>query len=361
MGHKRYFFWLVILVAMLAMPLGVYGQEHCDLMVQESGIHPDQVVLAQPVQLEADINNLWVCYIDLMNGNEHTKYDFSTSQAITGIKIEVRMRSRGGTANADVWVDNRPPLPASVSTGSTSWVVLSATYPSVALISGSHILHFEMTGGAADVDWRRLRKLSDNSIIATVQAENYRSDSQGVDSVHPSLVWVRFYEGPVMPANQIGPAQIASDSEAELQTGPMPYLSGGGTATVTVEWIPEVLGPQDVYVVIDPDPEGEEDYNNNEAFKPIEVVEGCVLVCPEGDGQVIASAGTGVRSPDINGDGTVDLIDLTLFAMAYPPQPYDHCIDYNCDGDITLPDLAMFAFHFGPPGHTGPNPGYCTP
>jgi hypothetical protein len=58
-----------------------------------------------------------------------------------------------------------------------------------------------------------------------------------------------------------------------------------------------------------------------------------------------------VRSPDSNGSGVVDLVDLSNFGQAYPPKPYDTCSDMNCDASINLADLSRFAFHFGPPGH----------
>jgi hypothetical protein len=58
-----------------------------------------------------------------------------------------------------------------------------------------------------------------------------------------------------------------------------------------------------------------------------------------------------VRSPDSNGSGEVDLVDLSNFGQAYPPKPYDTCSDMNCDASINLADLSRFAFHFGPPGH----------
>ena len=58
-----------------------------------------------------------------------------------------------------------------------------------------------------------------------------------------------------------------------------------------------------------------------------------------------------VRSPDLSGDGLVNLVDLSEFAQAYPPQPYDTCADLDCSGLVNLVDLSSFAFHFGPPGH----------
>jgi hypothetical protein len=59
-----------------------------------------------------------------------------------------------------------------------------------------------------------------------------------------------------------------------------------------------------------------------------------------------------VRSPDIDGNLEVNLVDLSFFAMAWPPNPYDACADLSIDGTVNLQDLSWFAFHFGPPGHT---------
>jgi hypothetical protein len=83
----------------------------------------------------------------------------------------------------------------------------------------------------------------------------------------------------------------------------------------------------------------------------------CWLNCPLGDG-----TSPGVvpmnKSPDINSDNIVDIVDFAIFAAGYPspPFPYDYCIDYNCDGVIDLIDFAMFAMHYL---HTGPVAGYC--
>lgn len=81
---------------------------------------------------------------------------------------------------------------------------------------------------------------------------------------------------------------------------------------------------------------------------------------PVVQGFVLEDAGAGcaaycynilVRSPDINGDGEVQLIDLSIFASAFPPNPYDTCADMDCNATINIQDLARFAFHFSPPGH----------
>jgi len=53
------------------------------------------------------------------------------------------------------------------------------------------------------------------------------------------------------------------------------------------------------------------------------------------------------RSADINADRVVNLADVSLFAQAFPPNPYDDAVDYNFDGVIGLPDMAFFAAHLG--------------
>ena len=58
-----------------------------------------------------------------------------------------------------------------------------------------------------------------------------------------------------------------------------------------------------------------------------------------------------LRSPDIDGSLGVDLVDLSIFASSFPPNPPDPCCDMNVDGSVGLQDLSLFAFHFGPPGH----------
>jgi hypothetical protein len=83
----------------------------------------------------------------------------------------------------------------------------------------------------------------------------------------------------------------------------------------------------------------------------------CFLNCPAGDGGIIGP-GAGNKSPDMDGSGAVNLVDLAMFAAAWPPNPYDFCADFNCDGLISLPDLAIFAVHWG---HVGPVPGFCQP
>lgn len=83
----------------------------------------------------------------------------------------------------------------------------------------------------------------------------------------------------------------------------------------------------------------------------------CFLNCPAGDGGVVGP-GAGNKSPDLDGSAAVNLVDLALFAAAWPPNPYDFCADYNCDGLINLPDLSLFAIHWT---HVGNVPGFCQP
>jgi hypothetical protein len=58
-----------------------------------------------------------------------------------------------------------------------------------------------------------------------------------------------------------------------------------------------------------------------------------------------------LRSPDIDGSLEVNLVDLSIFAASFPPQPYDPCCDFDVNAVVNLQDLSRFAFHFGPPGH----------
>ena len=53
-------------------------------------------------------------------------------------------------------------------------------------------------------------------------------------------------------------------------------------------------------------------------------------------------------SPDINADLVVGLSDLSLFAFGYhaPPKPYDPRFDFDGDGTVGLVDLVMFAGHY---------------
>ena len=84
----------------------------------------------------------------------------------------------------------------------------------------------------------------------------------------------------------------------------------------------------------------------------------CLVNCPAGDGGPVAAPGAGIKSPDINSDTMVNVIDLSILAAHWPPNPYDFCCDFFCDGTIALQDLSIFAAHWL---HTGPIPGYCQP
>jgi hypothetical protein len=66
---------------------------------------------------------------------------------------------------------------------------------------------------------------------------------------------------------------------------------------------------------------------------------------PEADCIVLA-APLVVRSPDINGNLAVDLVDVAFFAQGYPPNPFDDRVDFDGSGTISLVDLALFAGHW---------------
>lgn len=88
------------------------------------------------------------------------------------------------------------------------------------------------------------------------------------------------------------------------------------------------------------------------------VAQPCLVNCPAGDGGPIGAPGAGIKSPDLNADTFVNIVDLSIFAGHWPPNPYDYCCDFFCDGVISLQDLAIFAAHWL---HSGPVPGYCQP
>lgn len=50
-----------------------------------------------------------------------------------------------------------------------------------------------------------------------------------------------------------------------------------------------------------------------------------------------------LNSPDMDGDLTVDLTDVVLFAMSYRSGAYRYAADLHCDGQINLADLVVFA------------------
>jgi hypothetical protein len=80
------------------------------------------------------------------------------------------------------------------------------------------------------------------------------------------------------------------------------------------------------------------------------VVQGIVLNDPVSCNSVICLP-IKTRSPDLDNNLAVELPDLTLFAQAFYPLPYQTCADFNCDGVVGLVDLALFAVHFKVPGH----------
>jgi len=62
-----------------------------------------------------------------------------------------------------------------------------------------------------------------------------------------------------------------------------------------------------------------------------------------------------VRSFDLTGDGVVTSADLSAFAFGYAggsDPAAAPCIDYDGSNTVNLPDLTTFALHFGPPGHS---------
>jgi hypothetical protein len=55
-----------------------------------------------------------------------------------------------------------------------------------------------------------------------------------------------------------------------------------------------------------------------------------------------------VKSPDVNGNLVVNLVDFATFGAGFtsPPKPYNECIDYVAPfGTVTLPDFAKFGAH----------------
>ena len=70
------------------------------------------------------------------------------------------------------------------------------------------------------------------------------------------------------------------------------------------------------------------------------VIQGVVVGCPP------TCLPYTVVSPDMNCDLIIDIIDLAMFAAAYPPNPYNACADFNCDGIIDIVDFAIFGVHY---------------
>lgn len=54
-----------------------------------------------------------------------------------------------------------------------------------------------------------------------------------------------------------------------------------------------------------------------------------------------------VVSPDINGDLQINIVDVSLFAQAFPPQAGNPTADFDCSGTVNIADLAAFAQHLG--------------
>jgi hypothetical protein len=72
----------------------------------------------------------------------------------------------------------------------------------------------------------------------------------------------------------------------------------------------------------------------------IVICQGVIIGCPPTCLTMV------VVTPDLSGDLVVDLVDFALFAAAFPPGPYDPCMDYDCSGVINLVDFALFAQHW---------------
>ena len=58
-----------------------------------------------------------------------------------------------------------------------------------------------------------------------------------------------------------------------------------------------------------------------------------------------------VPSPDVNGDGIVDIVDIVIVALAFGTKPGDPdwnpIADLNQDGEVDIVDIVMVALHFG--------------
>lgn len=64
-----------------------------------------------------------------------------------------------------------------------------------------------------------------------------------------------------------------------------------------------------------------------------------------GSGLVLGSANL-VNSPDMNGDCSVNLTDIGMFAQAYATGLVAP-IDFNLDGIVNLADIVLMAGHIG--------------
>ncbi len=89
----------------------------------------------------------------------------------------------------------------------------------------------------------------------------------------------------------------------------------------------------------------------------------CYLNCPGGDGNALTPPVAPDHTPDINGDGAVDIGDLVTLADAYLNGTVVlECVDFDCDGTLTITDLSIFAQHWGHHigfPQAGGRPGYC--
>ena len=70
-----------------------------------------------------------------------------------------------------------------------------------------------------------------------------------------------------------------------------------------------------------------------------------VLVIVNGN-SLPTTLGLNFNSPDMDGNGVVNLVDVALFAGCYF-SGYCFAADLNGDGVVNLPDLAIFAEHIG--------------
>jgi hypothetical protein len=106
------------------------------------------------------------------------------------------------------------------------------------------------------------------------------------------------------------------------------------------------------------DPEGLDNdgdglYDTND---PDCAMAGCWLNCPGEDGGLMNMDANGTASPDIDANGSVNVVDFALFAAAFGGA--DPCSDFNCSGAVNVVDFALFAAHFT----HGPGPvGVCNP
>lgn len=78
------------------------------------------------------------------------------------------------------------------------------------------------------------------------------------------------------------------------------------------------------------------------------VVQGIVLLDPSACTEPLC-LDILVRSPDIDGDLTVDSVDFTFFGNSYEPYGgvYYECSDYDCSGTINSLDFTIFGNHAG--------------